>query len=259
MIILENKKGNSYAEIKPLSWFQSNPTLVLELGRIVYLSEANTYYKIGDGVTQLSNLNWNKTVSVKKGNLTDMSYKYGYYASSIIRTPIVGGRSSAVDWSSDLNVYLTPFEVTTLISATALSFRVSSIKSGPHSVLLALYKYYVNNNNSRYVTFEIISNLLSFSINSTGVYSQNFSSPILLTPGNYAVGWLSGVPNRATAFKPIVIMPGSSLYYFYTDSAESLSAVFSDTTLSSTYSYDVQSGATSNRAPMVNIRYNEVL
>lgn len=259
MIILENKKGNSYAEIKPLSWFQSNPTLVLELGRIVYLSEANTYYKIGDGVTQLSNLNWNKTVSVKKGNLTDMSYQYGYNVSSIIRTPIFGVRAGNINWSSFLNVYLTPFEVTTLISATALAFRVSSITSGPHSVLLALYKYYVNNNNSRYVTFEIISNVLSFSVNSTGQYSQSFSSPILLTPGNYAVGWLSGVPNRATAFNPIVISAGSSLYYFYTDSSESISAVLSDTTLSSTYSYDVQSGNTSSRAPMVNIRYNEVL
>ena len=259
MIILENKKGNSYAEIKPLSWFQSNPTLVLELGRIVYLSEANTYYKIGDGVTQLSNLNWNKTVSVKKGNLTDMSYTYGYYSGSIIRTPIVGSRASTVDWSSDLNVYLTPFEVTTLISATALSFRVVSISEGPHSVLLALYKYYVNKNDSKYMMFEIISNVLSFSVNSSGQYSQSFSSPILLTPGNYAVGWLSGVPNRATAFNPVVSLPGNSLYYFYTDGGESLSAVLSDTTLSSTYSYDVQQGNTSNRAPIVNIRYNEVL
>jgi hypothetical protein len=259
MIILENKKGNSYAEIKPLSWFQSNPTLVLELGRIVYLSEANTYYKIGDGVTQLSDLNWNKTVSVKKGNLTDMSYKYGYNVNSMIRTPIVGSRANSIDWSSDLNVYLTPFEVTTLISATALAFRVSSIVSGPHSVLLALYKYYVNNINSRYVTFEIISDVLSFSVNSSGLYSQSFSSPILLTPGNYAVGWLSGVSNRANVFRPIVGISGSSLYYFYTHNNESLSAVFSDTTLSSTYSYDLQNPATTNRAPMVNIRYNEVL
>lgn len=42
---------------KNLAWFTANPTIVLLAGQIVYLEQTGTY-KIGDGVTQLSVLNF---------------------------------------------------------------------------------------------------------------------------------------------------------------------------------------------------------
>ena len=42
---------------KDSAWFTANPTIILLIGQIVYLSQTGTY-KIGDGVTQLGSLSF---------------------------------------------------------------------------------------------------------------------------------------------------------------------------------------------------------
>lgn len=42
---------------KNAAFFAANPTLILEIGQLIYLEQTGTY-KIGDGVTQLQNLSF---------------------------------------------------------------------------------------------------------------------------------------------------------------------------------------------------------
>jgi hypothetical protein len=104
---------------KPLVWFTANPTIVLLAGQIVYLEQTGTY-KIGDGVTQLSLLNFlgisSETQTLQ--NVTDLGSvtTNNIEANSFVKTGGVSTEFLKANGSVDSSTYSTATKTSDLIN-----------------------------------------------------------------------------------------------------------------------------------------------
>jgi hypothetical protein len=121
---------------KNSSWFTTNSTLVLLVGQIVYLEQTGTY-KLGDGVTQLSDLSF---LGGLGSGLTD-----GLLSGGIISKGTFGGaglnndvRVSPTTWSISSAIYITSSNTNFLdiaFSATGLQRFIGFYANTSNSII----------------------------------------------------------------------------------------------------------------------------
>jgi hypothetical protein len=176
-------------EIWNLSQFQSNSSVVLPLGKRVYLRRSDGVitgvYKLGDGVTQLSNLNWMSDKWRVIGNwysdMLDKHWLVSYNESSsqtFLARNIIPDNSvpNASEISMRGNLCWIPYPITLYsIGLFIPSFSTSG------TLQFALYR--INSNFSA----TKITETNQITINSAGLKLATFSSSISLEPGLYGV------------------------------------------------------------------------
>jgi hypothetical protein len=83
---------------KNAAFFAANPTLVLNVGQLIYLEQTGTY-KIGDGVTQLQNLSFlgstNNSLQVISKDITDSAALTGTTAITLMKSVLIPANTYA--------------------------------------------------------------------------------------------------------------------------------------------------------------------
>ncbi|GIW67742.1 MAG: hypothetical protein KatS3mg096_610 [Candidatus Parcubacteria bacterium] len=251
-----------------INWFNNHPNLVLNKGQKVYLDD-RVHYKIGDGVTPLSQLNWRKDIKLFNEGLDDVSFKYGYDTASgrILRIPMNATRKSNIDFANIDYPFFIPVTIQRRINIRNIAIRIQSINTNAskpfHSVEMAFYKIDASISNSRYLNLNKLGNSEIINISAAGIYSFGSLTFNNLDTGNYAVGILFGKQGKAISINPLVV---SISYDFSLFGNNGEFIVIMDNTLTTfnnlpdSYSYDMSivNNSINANVPFVLIRYDLV-
>lgn len=83
---------------KNAAFFAANPTLILNVGQLIYLEQTGTY-KIGDGVTQLQNLSFlgasSNSIQIVSKDITDSAALTGTIAITLMKSILIPANTYA--------------------------------------------------------------------------------------------------------------------------------------------------------------------
>ena len=173
---------------KNAAFFAANPTLVLNVGQLIYLEQTGTY-KIGDGVTQLQNLSFlgasSNSIQIVSKDITDSTALTGTTAITLMKSILIPANTYA---TGDV-VKLLNRAIRNTATGTAINyFYINTTNSLTGATLIGTQssasRYYANERN-----LYIKSTTISETIDVTTTISSDANVSSASANSNLNINW----------------------------------------------------------------------